>query len=615
MRRSLLAALAIVLGPALADAAAEPAAMIAANAGATGPAPSGEIRLDYAYQGQGMTGRADTAYDAKSGVFVDSDAVGPTLGADGFDGGTAWMRDQSGAVTPEAGGDKRQLAVNEAYRNANLWWRADRGGATIEPLGSPTDGGRAFDRLAVTPVGGKRFEAWFDARTHLLARTVEPQAFLTVTTDFSDYRPLAGTRVPGRVVIDPGQGPQGVSTLTLASATVNPARPASAYAPPPWRASDAAIANPSGRATIPFRLINNHIYAEARINGAGPFLMIFDTGGHDILTPPTAKSLRVAAQGRAVGGGAGEGTVDAGFAPHVTFQLGDLTLRDQTVTVLPITSVAAEGIDEQGMMGFELFRRFVTVIDYGARTLTFIDPARFDPATAIPGGAGVPVPFNFYDHLPQVAGAFEGAPGVFDIDTGSRSELDITQPFAAAHHLRELHPKGVIAVDGWGVGGRSIGYITRGGELRLGPVGVEDSVVGFITQSKGALADPNYQGNVGTRLLKRFVVTFDYDHRVMYLKRRPGPVADIASFDRSGAWLNQSAQGFEVVDVTAGGPAAEAGLKVGDEITAVDGRPASRWFLSDLRARLRDPAVASVTFTLVAPGRPRRVALKLRDRI
>jgi hypothetical protein len=42
------------------------------------------------------------------------------------------MKDISGAITPEAGGDKRQLAVNEAYRDSEQWWRADRGGAKIE---------------------------------------------------------------------------------------------------------------------------------------------------------------------------------------------------------------------------------------------------------------------------------------------------------------------------------------------------------------------------------------------------------------------------------------------------------------------------------------------------
>src|SRR5258708_15136158 len=171
-----------------------------------------------------MTGVVKTIYDVTTGAFVDSADVGPTSGANGFDGREAWMRDMSGAITPEAGGDKRQLAVNEAYRNANLWWRADRGGAAIESLGAKTAGGRTFDALKVTPKGGKPFEAWFDPSTHLLASTVEMHGSQTITTDLSDYREVAGQRVPGKVVIDDGLGAQDIQTQTFAKRALTPAR-------------------------------------------------------------------------------------------------------------------------------------------------------------------------------------------------------------------------------------------------------------------------------------------------------------------------------------------------------------------------------------------------------
>jgi hypothetical protein len=346
-----------------------------------------------------------------------------------------------------------------------------------------------------------------------------------------------------------------------------------------------------------------------KINGKGPFLDIFDTGGHDLLTPDTAKALGISTEGNGTGSGAGEGTVSVGFARGVDFQVGDVVMKNQTIAVLPITQTAVEGLDEQGMMGFELFHRFVTVIDYGAKTLTFIDPKRFDPKDA-----GVAVPFAFYDHLPQVRGTFEGLPGVFDIDTGSRSEITITRPFAEAHHLRDSH-KGMVAVDGWGVGGRSTSYLVRAKEMTLGSVPVKDFIAGLSTDAKGSMSDENYQGNVGTRMLKRFVVTFDYGHQVMYLKRLPEPVADIATWDRSGTWINLSAHGLQIVDVAAGSAAEAAGLKVGDEITSVDGRPASTIGLSDLRAHLRDPSVPAVGLTVLSGGQTRKLELKLEDQI
>lgn len=88
--------------------------------------------------------------------------------------------------------------------------------------------------------------------------------------------------------------------------------------------------------------------------------------------------------------------------------------------------------------------------------------------------------------------------------------------------------------------------------------------------SGGIDAFPN---NVGGGLLKRFVVTFDYEHQLMYLKPTEGKVDDLDTFDRSGIWINAAANGFKIVDVSKGTPAADTGLRPDDVITAVDGKP------------------------------------------
>jgi len=601
----LAALIAVAAPPAL--AAASPDALLAAYQAAVGRTPLGEVQLTYAYSGQGMTGVVKDRYDVATGAFVESSAIGPDAEGSGFDGAQAWMRDISGAITPEDGGDKRQLAVNAAYRYANGWWRADRGGAAIESLGQRSAKGVTYDVLRVTPKGGKPFEAWFGRDDHLLHRTVEGQAFLTVAIDYSDYRDVGGAKLPGKLTIDNGQG---VQTETLLTGMLGPARGNTAYSAPKVKLTDAVIQNAQGRTTVPFQLLNNHIYAQVKVNGKGPFPFIFDSGGHSILTPKTMAALGLAGEGHGTGGGAGEKTVEESFARGVTFQVGDLVFKNQTAFVVPFEAPHVEAFDQNGMLGFELFRRFVTVIDYGAKTLTFIDPAKFDPR-----GSGVAVPLVFYDHLPQVKGTFEGIPGLFDIDTGSRVEVTVTTPTVAAHHLRESHPKGAVAVDGWGVGGPTTSYLTRIREMTLGPVKIDDVVAGFGTQSKGSLADPNYLGNVGSKLLKRFVVTFDYGHRIMYLKRLPEPIEDAATFDRSGAWINTADNGFEIVNVTPGGAAQAAGLKAGDHIVAVDGAPAHSAQLSDLRERLRDPHVPRVGLTVVSGGQSRTVDLKLKDQV
>ena len=154
---------------------------------------------------------------------------------------------------------------------------------------------------------------------------------------------------------------------------------------------------------------------------------------------------------------------------------------------------------------------------------------------------------------------------------------------------------------------------TQEAQFNLGHV-VRHSLFGY----RGVVVDvdPNFQGNVGSGLLKRFAVTFDYAHQVMYLKPLPPPAGDVGVFDRAGFWLNESPAGFKIMDLTAGGAAEAAGLKAGDEITAVDGAPAGGIDLPDLRRRLRDdPAGTQVKLDVLTSGQARTVTLTLKDQI
>jgi C-terminal processing protease CtpA/Prc len=91
---------------------------------------------------------------------------------------------------------------------------------------------------------------------------------------------------------------------------------------------------------------------------------------------------------------------------------------------------------------------------------------------------------------------------------------------------------------------------------------------------------------------------------------------DIAQFDRAGVWINDSAKGFKIVDLVAGGPADAAGLKVGDEITAVDDAPSASIRLTDMRQKLRDtPAGTVLKLTVDRGGQTQVVSLTLKDQI
>jgi len=489
MRAVLAAVLALSAGAVRAQGPAATApSVLAANHAAVGDAPArGAARFDYSHVASGLTGTMTDRVDLATGAFVeDEDATG-IHDATGFDGKTPWQTDISGASIDQMGGDRLAVAVSAAYRYANLWWRPDHGGAEVVYAGRETEAGKAFDRLTATPVGGKTFDAWFDAETHLLAKVTYDQQFLHITELDMDYRREGAAMLPHKITSDPGMGEGGVATSVLTHVSYGPAKPLSVYSRPKAEPTGASIVGGAPSTTVPFRLLNNHIYVQAMVNGKGPYTFIVDTGGHTLLSPHLIGEVGLKSVGEAISSGAGEGHSTTGFVHFDEIAIGDVRLKDQMGFATAIYDPSIEGIPVDGMVGFELIRRMVTTVDYGRQTLTFTDPAKFKPGPAL----GVPAPFVFYDHLPNVQGSVMGVPARFDIDTGSRSEVDFTSPFVAAHQLRDKFAKGASAVTGWGVGGPARDYMVRLSSLKLGPVEVEDIAAGLSEAKGGSISDPN----------------------------------------------------------------------------------------------------------------------------
>lgn len=571
----------------------------------------GTLRVQYAVEVSGLKGTATYTIDLATGMFIDDLNTYPSTGATGFDGKTPWMRDISGVSITQEGGDRIPVAVNEAYRNGNLWWRADRGGAQVSYVGREQAGARQLDHLAVTPRGGSRFDAWFDVDSHLLVRTAEPQMFFKTQESYDDYRRFGKIMLAGSRSVDFGNGPANIQKMTVTGVAHEPAREPSAYAHPSAPVAGGELVDGAVTDTVPFRLLNNHVYVEAMVNGKGPYTFIVDTGGHTLFSPRVVKEVGLESVGEAATAGAGEKTETSGYAHYREIAIGKARLRDQVGFTIQIYEPTIEGIQVDGMIGFEYFSRFAVRLDYGARTMTTTQFAHFDGKDA-----GTAIAYKFYDHLPQVTGSIDGLPARFDIDTGSRSEVDITGPFAARHKLRDKYAKGVSAITGWGVGGPSRSYVARVPSLTFNGIKVDDVVAGLSEAKGGSFSDPSYDGNIGSGFLKRFVVTFDYPHQVMYLKRLSPQPVDAGRFDRSGMWINAASDAYKITSIAANSPAAQAGLAEGDLITSLNGQRAVAEHLSDARSMLRAlPAGTEVSVIFKRGGSEQRATIKLRDQI
>jgi hypothetical protein len=556
----------------------------------------------------GLTGTVEALDDVTLGRYVDRFKIGPMSGAEGFDGTVLWSQDASGQSRVEEGGDGRLGAANESYRRAYGFWNPERWPAQIEDAGTQEENGRHCLVVRITPKGGRPFDLWIDAATMLIDRTVEKTAIETRTTFETDYRTVGGVKMAFAARSTNGD-PRYDQRTTVESVEFNVPVEDAAFklpAPPP---PDFSLAGGKTSTTVPFELLNNHIYVDVKLNGKGPYRLMCDTGGANVVTPELAKELGLSSEGAFEGRGVGEKSEDMGVTKVEKLQIGDATIANQVFLVFALGPFAAvEGAPQFGLVGYEVFKRFVARVDYEKKLLTLALPSAFEYR-----GTGTIVPFTFNEHIPQVEGSLDGISGKFDIDTGARGSVTILAPFAEKNGLTEHYGAKVAAVTGWGVGGPARGLVTRARTLRLGTLEVVGPVVNLSQQKKGAFIDPYVAGNVGAGVLKRFNVTFDYGRQRLIFE----PNANYArpdAYDRAGMWINRGPEGFEVVDVVAGGPADAAGLRVGDRITAIGGTPAGQLSLPVVRERFRtEPVGTTIKLAATRNGKPRNLKLVLRD--
>ena len=555
----------------------------------------------------GLDGVATTFEDSVGGRYVDRFEIGPVKGAAGFDGEKSWEQDASGQLRVEDTEDARQAAANEAYRRTYSYWTHRRPGE-IAYLREDNESGRKVHVLSVTPSGGRPFELWIDAATYYITRTVEKTAIRTVTVYLSDYSEVGRVKLAHTARVNTGEEKYD-SHLTLVEQTFNGVA-ATAFAMPPPPPRDFGFA--SGASTsVPFVLANNHIYVDVLLNGRGPYRLLCDTGGANIITPGLAAELGLKPEGQLEGAGVGEKSEDIGIVKIAKTDLGAAYLNNQVFFVFPMQSFAqVEGVPAVGLVGYEVFRRFVVRIDYEGSRLTLLEPSNFKYT-----GTGTAVQFKFNEHIPQVDGEIDGIAGKFDIDTGSRSSLDLMGPFIEKNGLKEKYQPRVEGVTGWGVGGASRSAVTRAGVLKLGGVSIDKPVTELTLQTKGAFTDQYVAGNVGAGVLKRFNLVFDYGSQVIYFE----PNANYAKpdvFDRSGLWINSADNGYEIVDVIAGSPAEAAGLKVGDRIRRVDGKATSEVALPALRTRFKSDAPGTkIRIEYERGGQPHDTTLVLKEMV
>lgn len=347
---------------------------------------------------------------------------------------------------------------------------------------------------------------------------------------------------------------------------------------------------------LPSRLEGKFFFIETTIKGLGPFQMLLDTGASlTVLSPETAERLkesRALDEVRKVSVNTSLGDRTRLELVRISnLQLGQFHMARASAVIADMqfaNMVTERKVD--GIVGMELFRNCELIVDYAHGTL------KVAPVESLAPEGSLTVPCRFPRLTPEVSLNVGSAQLPVMIDTGA----------SGGFSLPAIKLKDQLVAPPVGVGTQfSINRIEEARAARLnesvflGGVQFEEPIA-FITDSSG--------GIIGAEVLQHFVIGLNQNRRRAWFQphgdrtvSRPPPIKDL------GLDVTWDATAYRITRVASGSGAAQAGIRSGDRITKIGGRPASEW--SDAQIRLMIANLDTLLFEITRDDEVRALRL------
>ncbi|MEY2481269.1 MAG: hypothetical protein QOI04_2196 [Verrucomicrobiota bacterium] len=257
------------------------------------------------------------------------------------------------------------------------------------------------------------------------------------------------------------------------------------------------------------------ILLPVRVNGAGPFEFILDTGaGTSLLTPELVRQLDVKTIGSKEGQSAG-GKISVSLAQIDSLSVGDVCIEHVDVGIVDLSHVGKTiGAKIDGDLGYNFLKHFRVTIDYRSSEIHFEDPKRVEqfgrkPQTEVPIRLASPAkPLILIDVHANGRGPFQ-----FAIDTGTSTTA--IRPEVAKQLGLASSPVGAGTTAGAHVdftAGVLKSFQVGGAKIDNMNVVVADFFT-MLSEAAGAKLD----GIVGYNFLREFKVAIDYPGETLSL--------------------------------------------------------------------------------------------------
>ena len=373
------------------------------------------------------------------------------------------------------------------------------------------------------------------------------------------------------------------------------------------------------KVVIPFDVHNNLIIIDVLMNRSLPLKFVFDTGVRTtVLTEKTLTDLLNLNYDRkiTIPGAGGEKLVDAYVVNNVSLNIGRISGRGHSVLVLEEDLLQLKnflGVNVHGILGYELFSRFIVDINYDKHTITFHNPETFKKKNKF-----LEIPLLVEDTKPYILANFiiRGSEtpirGKFMLDTGASHAMLLDGRSSKKIYVPEPN---IASTLGRGLAGNIHGHVARIDKVWVNKYVFSEVIAIFPDPNSYEISlTRNFRnGTFGGGMMSRFHIIFDYINSKIYVKKRRGYHKPF-EFNLSGLIVRAKGvylRDYEIDNVRENSAAEAAGLKSGDDIIEINGESTYKLNLDQVVGRLNDKTNKKIRLIILRDGKEMSIEFKL----